>query len=112
MSGFRNEPTLELRRAPEREGLAAALAELDRGLPLRVPVLVGGDRGLEAGIQSTDPGQPERLIAEAGAAGEDEAAAAVEAAARGAREWGARRTGVNLSGPDKSFYSQRSDRKR
>jgi RHH-type transcriptional regulator, proline utilization regulon repressor / proline dehydrogenase / delta 1-pyrroline-5-carboxylate dehydrogenase len=89
-AAFKNEPTLELRRAPEREGLAQALRELDARLPLSVPVLVGGERGLATGIESTDPGRPDRLIAEAGAAGRGEAAAAVEAAGRGAREWGAR----------------------
>ena len=55
---FENEPTLELRRAADREPLVAALAELDRELPLEVPVLVGGDRGLAEGIESTDPGSP------------------------------------------------------
>ena len=90
MSEFRNEPELELRRGPEREALRAALAELDRELPLAVPVLVGGDAGAGEGIDSTDPGDPGRLVARAGRGGAGEAAAAVEAAQRGAREWGAR----------------------
>ena len=33
---FRNEPVLELRRAPAREALLEALRELDAGLPLQV----------------------------------------------------------------------------
>jgi RHH-type transcriptional regulator, proline utilization regulon repressor / proline dehydrogenase / delta 1-pyrroline-5-carboxylate dehydrogenase len=90
LPAFRNEPTLELRRGPERERLLAALRELDARLPLRLPVLIGGDEGPAAGIESTDPGAPQRLIAEAGAGGEAEAAAAVEAAQRGFRDWGAR----------------------
>ena len=87
---FRNEPILELRRAPEREALQAALRDLDARLPLAVPVLVGGQRGSGEGLVSTDPGTPERLVAQAGRAGPADAAAAVEAAERGFDEWGAR----------------------
>ena len=46
---FRNEPILELRRAPARESLLEALRGLDARLPLEVPILVGGDRG--AGVR-------------------------------------------------------------
>ena len=87
---FRNEPILELRRAPEREALLEALRALDTRLPLTVPVLIGGDRGAAAGLDSTDPGTPERLVATAGEAGAADAQAAVEAAQRGFAEWGAR----------------------
>jgi RHH-type proline utilization regulon transcriptional repressor/proline dehydrogenase/delta 1-pyrroline-5-carboxylate dehydrogenase len=87
---FRNEPILELRRAPVRESLVAALRELDARLPLEVPVLVGGERGSSDGLDSTDPGAPERLVASAGRATESDAAAAVAAAERGFREWSAR----------------------
>ena len=87
---FSNEPVLELRRAPARAALEDALTRLDDELPLEVPVLVGGDRGASSGLQSGDPGMPSRLVAEAGDAGADEAAAAVEAASRGFRDWGAR----------------------
>ena len=41
----RNEPILELRRAPAREALLEALRGLDAKLPLAVPVLIGGERG-------------------------------------------------------------------
>ena len=87
---FANEPILELRRAPARESLLAALRELDARLPLEVPILVGGDRGAAEGFESTDPGMPRRVVATAGRAGEDDARAAVEAAERGFREWAAR----------------------
>jgi RHH-type proline utilization regulon transcriptional repressor/proline dehydrogenase/delta 1-pyrroline-5-carboxylate dehydrogenase len=87
-TGFRNEPILELRRAPARGSLLQALRELDERLPLDVPVLIGGDRGAAEGIDSTDPGAPERIVARAGRAGAGEAAAAVEAATRGSRDWG------------------------
>ena len=85
---FANEPTLELRRAENRELLLGALAELDRRLPIEVPVLVAGDAGTAAGIDSTDPGRPDRLVARAGiadAADIDEAVATAAAADRG---WG------------------------
>ena len=55
---FRNEPILELRRAPARDSLLQALRELDTRLPLEVPILIGGDRGDAAGLDSTDPGAP------------------------------------------------------
>ena len=66
---FTNEPTLELRRADAREALVAALAELDRRLPLRVPLLIGGEPGRGAGeFESTDPGTPSRVVATAASA--------------------------------------------
>jgi RHH-type proline utilization regulon transcriptional repressor/proline dehydrogenase/delta 1-pyrroline-5-carboxylate dehydrogenase len=89
---FRNEPILELRRAPARESLLEALRELDSRLPLEVPVLIGGRRGAVEGIDSTDPGAPDRLVARAGEAGEAEVDAALDAAERGFREWSARST--------------------
>ena len=90
---FSNEPILELRRRAARDSLLDALAELDARLPLSVPVMVGGDAGAATGLESTDPGAPSRLVAEAGAAGADEARAAVGAAERGFRDWGARSAG-------------------
>jgi predicted delta-1-pyrroline-5-carboxylate dehydrogenase group 2 len=87
---FSNEPILELRRGPLRESLLEALRSLDARLPLRVPLLVGGDSSDRAGFESTDPGSPDRVVAEAARATEADAAAAVEAAQRGFREWSAR----------------------
>jgi RHH-type proline utilization regulon transcriptional repressor/proline dehydrogenase/delta 1-pyrroline-5-carboxylate dehydrogenase len=87
---FRNEPLLELRRRSARDSLVPALSELDRRLPLSVPILIAGDAGHASGITSTDPGKPSRLVAEAGAAGANEAGTAVEAAERGFRDWGER----------------------
>ena len=55
---FVNEPLLELRRAPVREALVDALAALDRSLPLRVPVLVAGERRDAPTLRSADPGSP------------------------------------------------------
>jgi predicted delta-1-pyrroline-5-carboxylate dehydrogenase group 2 len=87
---FANEPVLELRRAPERESLLEALRELDARLPLRVPVLIGGQPGPDDGFESTDPGNPSRVVASAGQASAADAAAAVQAAAGGSRKWGSK----------------------
>jgi RHH-type proline utilization regulon transcriptional repressor/proline dehydrogenase/delta 1-pyrroline-5-carboxylate dehydrogenase len=84
---FANEPTLELRRAPARESLTAALRELEPRLPLAVPILVGSQRGAAEGFESTDPGSPERIVATAGRATEADAAAAVEEAAAAFPSW-------------------------
>jgi RHH-type proline utilization regulon transcriptional repressor/proline dehydrogenase/delta 1-pyrroline-5-carboxylate dehydrogenase len=90
LPAFANEPTLELRRAPARDALSDALAELDARLPIEVPVLVGGDAGAGDGIQSTDPGTPQRLVAHAGVATEHDVASAVEAGTRASADWGNR----------------------
>jgi RHH-type proline utilization regulon transcriptional repressor/proline dehydrogenase/delta 1-pyrroline-5-carboxylate dehydrogenase len=87
---FANEPTLELRRAPVRESLTEALRALDARLPLKVPVLVGEDGDAAEGLESTDPGTPERLVAEAGRASEADVDSAVGAAERGFRDWSSR----------------------
>ncbi|MGH2954644.1 MAG: aldehyde dehydrogenase family protein [Solirubrobacterales bacterium] len=87
---FRNEPTLELRRAAERDSLLGALDELDVRLPLRVPVLIGGDRREGEDFVSTDPGEPERVIATAAEAVAGDAEAAVDAATEASRDWGTR----------------------
>ncbi|MDW5598817.1 hypothetical protein VSS74_30950, partial [Conexibacter stalactiti] len=76
---FCNEPLLELRRAPQRERLTAALAALDATLPWEVPVIVGGERrapGAEA-LASVDPGAPEWVVARAAVAREAEVEQAV-----------------------------------
>jgi predicted delta-1-pyrroline-5-carboxylate dehydrogenase group 2 len=86
---FSNEPVLELRRGTVRAGLADALADLDRQLPLTVPVMIrDGERAAEE-ILSTDPGEPERLVASAAAATHAEVDAAVAEAQRGFAEWSA-----------------------
>ena len=91
LQDFANEPVLELRRAAARDSLIGALGELDRELPLTVPVVVGGDRrDGGATFESTDPGAPSRVVAAAQRADTDDVAAAVEAAGRGFREWAAR----------------------
>jgi RHH-type proline utilization regulon transcriptional repressor/proline dehydrogenase/delta 1-pyrroline-5-carboxylate dehydrogenase len=84
---FRNEPVLELRRAPARETLLEGLRALDPELPLRVPVWIGEDQRGGDGIVSTDPGQPDRVVAVAPIATPDEVDRAVEVANEGFRHW-------------------------
>jgi RHH-type proline utilization regulon transcriptional repressor/proline dehydrogenase/delta 1-pyrroline-5-carboxylate dehydrogenase len=84
---FANEPVLELRRGAVRAQLADALARLDQQLPLSVPVMIGdGERGGEQ-LVSTDPGEPERVVAHVAAATAAEVDAAVAEAERGSSEW-------------------------
>jgi RHH-type proline utilization regulon transcriptional repressor/proline dehydrogenase/delta 1-pyrroline-5-carboxylate dehydrogenase len=78
LPAFANEPVLELRRASERAKLTRALDELE--LPLDVPVWIGDERRRGEQIVSTDPGDPERVVAVAARATPDEASAAVDAA--------------------------------
>jgi RHH-type proline utilization regulon transcriptional repressor/proline dehydrogenase/delta 1-pyrroline-5-carboxylate dehydrogenase len=87
---FRNEPILELRRAPVRESLLDALRGLDAKLPLKVPVLIGGERLASEGLDSTDPGAPDRVVASAGVASAEDAAHAVAVTNSGFGDWSAR----------------------
>jgi RHH-type proline utilization regulon transcriptional repressor/proline dehydrogenase/delta 1-pyrroline-5-carboxylate dehydrogenase len=90
---FVNEPVLELRRASIRGKLRDALGGLDRELPLSVAVLVGEDArtGSQEEFDSTDPGEPERVVARAAAASDTDVRAAVAAAREGFRSWSRRR---------------------
>ena len=93
MSGlgpFSNEPVLELRRASIRDALSAALAELDRTLPITVPALVAGNRRETPDFTSTDPGRPDRIVATASEANATDVDAAVAAGREAGRDWGAR----------------------
>ena len=82
LAPFRNEPVLELRRAAARETLAAGMKELAPQLPLRVPLWIGDDRREGDALVSTDPGDPDRVVAYAPIADE----ADVDVAVRAARE--------------------------
>ena len=89
MSEFANEPILELRRAPHREALLEGMRAFTEQAIFRVPVWIGdGERHGEE-IVSTDPGDPERVIATAASASADEAAEAVAPAPRGFARWSA-----------------------
>ncbi|HEX8120689.1 MAG TPA: aldehyde dehydrogenase family protein [Solirubrobacteraceae bacterium] len=87
MNDFRNEPILELRRAGDRDILLNGLKELDRRLPIRVPVWIGEDRRDGDELISTDPGTTDRTVATAAKATPDEAHEAVTRAASAFRAW-------------------------
>jgi RHH-type proline utilization regulon transcriptional repressor/proline dehydrogenase/delta 1-pyrroline-5-carboxylate dehydrogenase len=89
MQPLANEPVLELRRASVRAGLAGALAAVDARGPLRVPVWIGDERREGDDDVSTDPGMPDRVVAQVATARPDEVEAALDTASRGARAWAA-----------------------
>ncbi len=89
IANFANEPVLELRRAAVRAQLGDALGALDAQLPISVPVTVGEDARSGDALVSTDPGTPDRVVAQTAATSEADIAAAVETAQAGARVWGA-----------------------
>jgi RHH-type proline utilization regulon transcriptional repressor/proline dehydrogenase/delta 1-pyrroline-5-carboxylate dehydrogenase len=86
---FVNEPVSELRRAPERAYLLAALDELDARLPLRVPVIIGEGARDEPSFESVDPSSPSLVVGRVTAATHAEVDLAVRTAASAQREWGA-----------------------
>jgi RHH-type proline utilization regulon transcriptional repressor/proline dehydrogenase/delta 1-pyrroline-5-carboxylate dehydrogenase len=86
---FVNEPVLELRRSSVRAQLSDALAELDRELPVSVPVVIGDESRAGDAVVSTDPGEPDRVVAYAAGAGASDVDAAVATAAAGFRRWSA-----------------------
>jgi RHH-type proline utilization regulon transcriptional repressor/proline dehydrogenase/delta 1-pyrroline-5-carboxylate dehydrogenase len=89
---FANEPLLELRRAPARQTLADGMAELEPRLPIRVPVWIGDGERHGEDLVSTDPGNPERVIATAAIASSAEVDEAVGQA--NAAKWDWERTPV------------------
>jgi predicted delta-1-pyrroline-5-carboxylate dehydrogenase group 2 len=88
--GFKNEALLELRDAAVRASLTAALAELDRELPITVPVLIGKDRRGGADFESVDPGRISRTVAVVASASEAEVDLAIDTARAASAEWGLR----------------------
>jgi RHH-type proline utilization regulon transcriptional repressor/proline dehydrogenase/delta 1-pyrroline-5-carboxylate dehydrogenase len=80
---------LELRRAGVRAEIGDVLERLDRQLPLSVPVMVGvnGDEDSTAELHSTDPGEPDRLVARVAGAGLDQVSAAIVTAREGHTAW-------------------------
>jgi RHH-type transcriptional regulator, proline utilization regulon repressor / proline dehydrogenase / delta 1-pyrroline-5-carboxylate dehydrogenase len=84
---FVNEPIGELRRASVRDELSEGMATLERKLPLHVPVWIGTGERHGDEIASTDPGHPERLVANAASATKAEVDEAVQTAADGFKCW-------------------------
>jgi RHH-type proline utilization regulon transcriptional repressor/proline dehydrogenase/delta 1-pyrroline-5-carboxylate dehydrogenase len=86
---FHNEPVLDLRQAANRDELREGLAWLDERLPLSAPIWIGQERRDGQRIVSTDPADPERVVASAPIATALEVTAAVSTAERGYRQWAA-----------------------
>jgi RHH-type proline utilization regulon transcriptional repressor/proline dehydrogenase/delta 1-pyrroline-5-carboxylate dehydrogenase len=86
---FVNEPIGELRRATVRDELQAGMAKLETRLPIKVPVWVGDGERYDEALTSTDPGNPDRIVALSASATDAEVNQAVEAAERGFRTWSA-----------------------
>jgi RHH-type proline utilization regulon transcriptional repressor/proline dehydrogenase/delta 1-pyrroline-5-carboxylate dehydrogenase len=87
LTPFANEPVLELRRASVRAELQDGMHRLSARLPLRVPVMIGTGERTGEELLSTDPGDPERVVAAASRATEADVAAALEEAVRGFAAW-------------------------
>ncbi|HEY4825271.1 MAG TPA: aldehyde dehydrogenase family protein [Solirubrobacteraceae bacterium] len=87
LAPFANEPVLELRRAPVRAQLEDAMKRLEPTLPVRAAVMIGTGERTGAELLSTDPGNPERVVALATHAGEADVQDAVAEAERGFRAW-------------------------
>ena len=79
---FKNESILELRRAPVRAQLAGALEAFDEEPVIQVPVWVGDDTRTGGALVSTDPGEPERVVAEAAIASDADVDHALDLAGR------------------------------
>jgi RHH-type proline utilization regulon transcriptional repressor/proline dehydrogenase/delta 1-pyrroline-5-carboxylate dehydrogenase len=84
---FRNEPVLELRRASERQKLLDGLAWLDARPPVDAALWIGGERRSGDAIVSTDPADPERVVARAPNATPAEVEAAIASVERGFGGW-------------------------
>lgn len=89
LSPFVNEPILELRRREARDALLAGMAALEPKLPIRVPMLIGSERTEGDALVSTDPGNPDRVVAVAPKATPGDAGRALDVASAAAPRWAA-----------------------
>jgi predicted delta-1-pyrroline-5-carboxylate dehydrogenase group 2 len=85
LTPFKNEPILELRRAPIRAQLKGALEAFDNEPVVQVPVWVGEDTRQGGALQSLDPGDPDRLVAQSAVATQADVDHALDLAGRS--EW-------------------------
>jgi RHH-type proline utilization regulon transcriptional repressor/proline dehydrogenase/delta 1-pyrroline-5-carboxylate dehydrogenase len=83
MKPFANEPILELRRASVRAQLTGALSSET----LRVPVWIGDDVRHGSELLSTDPGDPDTVVAEVAVATDADVDHALATAERGFKTW-------------------------
>ncbi|MEE8554841.1 MAG: bifunctional proline dehydrogenase/L-glutamate gamma-semialdehyde dehydrogenase, partial [bacterium] len=90
-SRFRNAPKLDFTVPAHREGIAAAIEELEKRLPLDVAPVIGAER-IESGAlyQSLNPSHADRVVARVSMAGAGDVDAAVRLASRHAGDWAGR----------------------
>ncbi len=86
---FVNEPIGELRRASVRDELQAGMAKLEPRLPIKVPVWIADGERYAEELTSTDPGDPNRVVALTAKSTEAEVDEAVKTATRGFAKWSA-----------------------
>jgi RHH-type transcriptional regulator, proline utilization regulon repressor / proline dehydrogenase / delta 1-pyrroline-5-carboxylate dehydrogenase len=86
---FVNEPIGELRRATVRDKLSAGMAKLEPRLPIKVPVQIGDGERYSEELTSSDPGNPDRVVALSAKATAAEVDEAVRTAQAGFRKWSA-----------------------
>jgi RHH-type proline utilization regulon transcriptional repressor/proline dehydrogenase/delta 1-pyrroline-5-carboxylate dehydrogenase len=84
---FVNEPIGELRRATVRDELLAGMQKLEPTLPVSVPMWIGDGKREREQLTSTDPGDPDRIVALSALATGAEVDEAVQAAQRGFTRW-------------------------
>jgi RHH-type proline utilization regulon transcriptional repressor/proline dehydrogenase/delta 1-pyrroline-5-carboxylate dehydrogenase len=84
---FVNEPILELRRKDARDQLSAGMATLEPKLPIAAPMLIGKDRTEGDALVSTDPGNPDRVVATSPKVTPEDTRRAIEVAERAAPGW-------------------------
>jgi RHH-type transcriptional regulator, proline utilization regulon repressor / proline dehydrogenase / delta 1-pyrroline-5-carboxylate dehydrogenase len=87
LPAFHNEPVLDLTKAVHRDALRESLAWLDERLPLPAPTWIGQERRDGQQIISTDPADPERVVATAPITTAAQVTAATRIAERGYRQW-------------------------
>jgi RHH-type proline utilization regulon transcriptional repressor/proline dehydrogenase/delta 1-pyrroline-5-carboxylate dehydrogenase len=87
VSEFVNEPLLELRRRAVRDSASAALADLDRQGPIKVPLVLGDKEVDGQWFDSIDPSAPDRIVARAQAATREHVSVAVGLAESAQEAW-------------------------
>ncbi len=108
---FANEPLAELRRPAVRAAYREALAALDAAGPRSVSSLIDGEpTGAGELTRSTDPGRPDRVVAEHPRASPADAGRAIAAARAAAGGWAGRPAGERAEILRRAAASMRADR--
>jgi RHH-type proline utilization regulon transcriptional repressor/proline dehydrogenase/delta 1-pyrroline-5-carboxylate dehydrogenase len=85
---FENEPVLDWSRAEHRDRFAAALSQIRKSFPIKIPLIIGGKKVTsKAELSSTNPNKPGEVVGRVSAAGLAEAERAIHAAESAFPEW-------------------------